>query len=278
MSSAPQTTYRTRRRRFEAADVLRAIRRWVEQYGAPPTLADWEPSRARSAGHHWRVARFAAGDWPTVRVAKRHFGSLGNAIEAAGYQRPSPGPRRAEFALEADILEAIRRWTKRYGTPPSQADWDPGRARALGQDWRVVRYQTGAWPSAYSVRASYGSLGAGIRAAGLRAPPQRDGINAAVVRNYLNRRRLAILFAREIGEPGPKVIAEQLRAVTAARTAQDDEALAGALTDLAGAALAWADELTGAVPPPSPRGEREGDEENLHDERPKGKPSRDFLL
>jgi hypothetical protein len=50
--------------------VLEAIRRWNKRYGEPPTLADWEPLRARERGQEWRAKRFEAGDWPSTRMVR----------------------------------------------------------------------------------------------------------------------------------------------------------------------------------------------------------------
>jgi hypothetical protein len=45
-----------------AAAILEAIRRWADDYGGPPTMADWEPSRARRQNQPWRAERWEAGD------------------------------------------------------------------------------------------------------------------------------------------------------------------------------------------------------------------------
>src|SRR4051794_36610564 len=75
-SAAPRRRRDTLVPEARAHEVLVAIRSWNEQYGEPPKLADWEPSRARSRGQAWRAERFAAGEWPTTRMVRYHFGTM----------------------------------------------------------------------------------------------------------------------------------------------------------------------------------------------------------
>jgi hypothetical protein len=70
--------------------VLVAIREWVRRYGDIPTLADWDPVRARRLGREWRIVRYRQGDWPSLRTVAHHFGSLSKAIRAAGLQPRTP--------------------------------------------------------------------------------------------------------------------------------------------------------------------------------------------
>src|SRR5215210_1036541 len=76
------------RSRYTRDELIAAIRAWSERHGGPPTLADWEPSRARRMGHQWRVERFRAGTWPTAGMVAREFGTFGAGVAAAGFARP----------------------------------------------------------------------------------------------------------------------------------------------------------------------------------------------
>jgi hypothetical protein len=60
-------------RRFSRGEILEAMRAWAALYGEPPTVVDWEPSRARRLGQPWRAARFESGGWPTVRMVRSQF-------------------------------------------------------------------------------------------------------------------------------------------------------------------------------------------------------------
>ena len=82
--------------------------------------------------------------------------------------RGRPGGRRAGRYTDDEILEAIRRWANRYGEPPTSTDWEPARARRMGQSWRAERFELGEWPTVRMVRARFGSFNAAVRDAGLR--------------------------------------------------------------------------------------------------------------
>ena len=71
--------------------VTDAIRAWVRLYGEVPTLADWDPARARRLRQDWRIARYNSGDWPSTRTVHTRFGSMSRAIEAAGLQPRAVG-------------------------------------------------------------------------------------------------------------------------------------------------------------------------------------------
>jgi hypothetical protein len=75
--------------------VLEAIREWHRRHGEPPGMADWDPARARRSGQTWRIARFYDGDWPSITTVRRHFGTLNNAILAAGLRPRKRGERAA---------------------------------------------------------------------------------------------------------------------------------------------------------------------------------------
>jgi len=64
--------------------IVNAIHGWIRLYGEVPTLADWDPPRARRLRQDWRIARYYRGDWPSTRTVVARFGSMSNAIRAAG--------------------------------------------------------------------------------------------------------------------------------------------------------------------------------------------------
>ena len=229
--------------RFTPEEIVAAIRAWTERHGAPPTLADWEPSRARRMGHHWRVERFRAGTWPTAGMVARAFGTFGAGIEAAGYARPRAPLSKPRLTGSDEVLRALRAWTSRYGEPPTQSDWDPVRARFMGQEWRIERYRAGDWPSLKTVRNHFGSLGAAVRAAGLEPAPARQDLATRAARRQGNRLALVLQEAETQKTCGPDHLARPLRAIAAARRMHDEQALEAGLVALAAAALRWAEEL-----------------------------------
>ena len=64
-----------------------------------------------------------------------------------------PGPFSGER-----IIHAIQSWTAQFGAPPTTTDWEPSRARRLGQEWRAERFESGEWPTARIVYARFGSF------------------------------------------------------------------------------------------------------------------------
>jgi hypothetical protein len=230
-----------RRPTYTREQILDAIRRWTELHDAPPTRADWEPSRARRMGHEWRVVRFEEGEWPTTRMVCRWFGTFNAAVEAAGF-RPNRAPGRIRTHLSGPdaVIVAIREWVRRYGDVPTLADWDPVRARRLGHEWRIVRYRHGDWPSLRTVAHHFGSLGNAIRRADLqpRSPDQRgaDVLAGACA----NRSAVALSDARDHPEAGIEDLSQAFRALAEARKRDDPEAMRVALVAVAAAALAWA--------------------------------------
>lgn len=95
---------RTRRHLTSSETVLEALRAWHARYGESPTMTDWDPARARHEGQDWRVARYYEGDWPSIATVRHHFGTLNQAVRAAGLaprapgQHASPEPRRGGVA------------------------------------------------------------------------------------------------------------------------------------------------------------------------------------
>jgi hypothetical protein len=58
-------------------------------------------------------------------------------------------------------------------------DWEPSRARRLGQNWRAERFESGRWPTAQMVTRQFPSFNAAIEASGLkpRRTPSRTKPN-----------------------------------------------------------------------------------------------------
>jgi hypothetical protein len=233
-----------RARTWTRAQIRERIREWVARYGDVPTVADLEPSRARRAGHEWRARRFEAGEWPSATIIRREFGTLSAAVRFAGF-RPRPTPSRLKPKLRSDveILEAIREWTKRYGEPPTIADWEPSRARRAGHDWRVERYRRGDWPSARSVRNHFGSFSRAIQAAGLIPRPRGQRQDEAHLWRARNRELAEQRRQSDLTGFGPAVVATQVQAIMRARAEGDEPALQDALVDLAATSLRWADHV-----------------------------------
>ena len=154
-------------------EILDAIRRWANQYGEPPTSTDWErpgPGGRASPGEQsassWTSGRPCA--W-CVRASEASTPRSAGRDCARGGRRRVPGPTSPAPSHHRAIVE----WTRRYGDVPSMADWDPVRARALGQEWRVQRYHDGDWPSARSVAHHFGSFASAVSSAGL-VPRERS--------------------------------------------------------------------------------------------------------
>jgi hypothetical protein len=221
--------------------ILEAIRRWTDLYGTPPTMADWEPSRARQKGQDWRAERWQRGDWPTARTVRTHFRTMSAAVRAAGMPaRQGPTRVRRHLASNEAVLDAIRAWHARYGEPPAMTDWDPSRARSQNQHWRIARYYEGDWPSVNTVRRRFGTLNQAIQAAGL--PARIAGRHAGAASKPRGQ-------AESVTRPRAQdVLALRVRSV--AQLAQRDQPhlLIEALTDLATAASNWADEVRAQAP------------------------------
>jgi HNH endonuclease len=226
--------------RFTDEEILNAIRRWADSYGEPPTMLDWDPARARRLDQAWRAERFEEGLWPTAMLVRGRFKQFNAAVERAGLPpRRAPSRLTANLAGPDAILRALVEWTRRYGDVPAMADWDPHRARSLGQHWRIERYRDGDWPSARSVAHHFGSFTNAVVQAGL---VHRDrGVHYEDRRSEraANRVRIAHAIA-EARHPGVDDLAESLRGLAAARRAEDPVSMHVALLDLAASALAWA--------------------------------------
>jgi Homing endonuclease associated repeat len=232
-----------RERRYSREAVLEAIRRWAEHHDGPPTSLDWDPARARRQGHEWRAERFEAGRWPTIRMVRDHFGTFNDAVARAGLEpRRAPSRVRPNLVGPEAILAAVVEWTRRYGDLPAMADWDPVRARRLGQTWRIARYLEDDWPSARTVAHHFGSFSAAAAAAGL--VPRARSSTGSERADARRRNRVAVAASvADVVESGHHAssLATAVRAVAAGRRAGDPVALHAALIELAAAALADAE-------------------------------------
>jgi hypothetical protein len=174
-------------------------------------------------------------------MVRQQFQTFNAAVEAAGLTpRPARTHQRPNLSGPEAIIVAMIEWTRRYGDIPTMADWDPHRARRLGQDWRIARFYQGDWPSARSVALHFGSFSNAATAAGLIARPrssshaERKAVSAA--------NRLATATASAEGcAPGIGDLAASLTALARARKTEDPVCMHAALIDLAGSALAWAE-------------------------------------
>jgi hypothetical protein len=154
---------------------------------------------------------------------------------------PERTRRHRAKATPAEILRAIKRWNERYGEPPTMADWDPYRARQIGQEWRIERYDDGDWPSIKTVRNHFGRLSSAVAQAGLiprHQGQQRPRTGAAIDRETLLH--LAHLRVQREGAATPLALAAAVREVSKARTSDEPDDLRMALIDLAAVALSWA--------------------------------------
>ncbi|MGO9899517.1 MAG: hypothetical protein ACLP0J_07450 [Solirubrobacteraceae bacterium] len=233
--------------RFSRDEIIERIQAWKQNYGEPPTIRDWDPSRARRTGQAWRAERFEAGDWPSVGMVKRQFGAFSAAVSAAGFCARQ-GPRRLKRHLTGSeqVIAAIVAWTKCYGEPPTQADWDPVRARRLGQPWRILRYRAGDWPSLNTVLYHFGSLGEAVSAAGLQPRRAGDHGNGTVEDRARNLRVVAEIGAAPGSRGGAPALAAHIEAVARARRSTDPQQLRIALLDMASAAIHWATDIAWA--------------------------------
>jgi hypothetical protein len=233
--------------RFSREEIVAKVRSWTAHHGTPPTTRDWEPSRARAAKQDWRARRFESGDWPSAPMVRRQFGTFNAAIEAAGFEPHGAPPRqKAHLSGSDQVLAAIVEWTRRYGAPPTQTDWDAARARRTGQTWRVARYQEGDWPSFNTVRRHFGSLNHAILEAGLR--PREPGRRAERAPDV----RMDVLLSLATPHPAcapsrSAQLAGAIRTVAATRRSGDHQRQRLALVELAGVALAWAEDIQAGV-------------------------------
>lgn len=223
------------------------MRRWVRRHGAIPAAIDWDPSRARATGQDWRAQRFEEDRYVNAATVRRRFGSWNAAVRAAGFE-PNPAPARgAGHRGREAVLVALRTWHDRYGAPPTMADWEPSRARRLGQHWRAERYAAGDWPSMRTVRYHFDTLSAAVVEAGLK--PVRRGRRSAAARAV--EREAWVKRAAGAASADARAVASAVRAVAVARKDGSDERTRRALVELAVAALSWAETIPAVTTPES---------------------------
>jgi hypothetical protein len=239
---------RAARGRFSRDEIVAAILRWTERHGEPPKSIDWDPSRARRRGQDWRADRFDNEEWPTLAIVRRQFGTMSDALEAAGLpRRARPIRPRGRILDRDDILGALREWDRRYGEPPALADWAPARARRLKQSWRAERYLAGDWPHLTTVLKQFGTFGAAVEAAGLEPRPRGRHVRGHSGLHPDTEATVAFELAAAEMPSGPGELATRVRAVAEARLGQDPTSLRSALIELATAALSWADAVAGVT-------------------------------
>jgi hypothetical protein len=108
----------------------------------------------------------------------------GRCRGCGGPTQGSDGPgRRPEWCPEcaplwrrrwsdAQMLEAIRDWTRLTGAPPTLYDWSPSHAPAGHPGAARYRAERGRWPKASSLARRFGSLPAAIDKAGVASAPR----------------------------------------------------------------------------------------------------------
>jgi hypothetical protein len=89
-----------------------------------------EPSTARRRGQEWRAERFEDDAWPTLAIVRRQFGTMSDALHAAGL-RPQPRPvqPRGRLLSREDILHAIREWSFRAASADARLAFRTARGR-----------------------------------------------------------------------------------------------------------------------------------------------------
>lgn len=143
----------------EVAERLGISRTWAAELDRDPEGKDMAERRKRYRG-------------TCLDCGRATDGSNGRA-KAPDYCRhcaPKHSPH-AKWTAE-NIVEAIQRWTEKYGSPPSAMDWNPAMARAADAtdiDRIEMRWERGDWPTVTSVIYHCGSWSGAIAAAGFKA-------------------------------------------------------------------------------------------------------------
>src|SRR4051812_6758301 len=110
--------------------ILDGIVEWTRRYGEVPTMADWDPVRARRLCQLWRIARYHDGDWPSARSVANHFGSFRVAVAATGLV-----PRARSASREE--RDATRR-SSRMAVATARSLAGPADPRGLADAVRAV--------------------------------------------------------------------------------------------------------------------------------------------
>jgi transcriptional regulator with XRE-family HTH domain len=122
-------------KRWTRENVISAIQAFALAFGRPPQSIDWNTTLARRFGG----VGTANGHFPSVSTVQELFGSWANAIEVAGFPRPSKGTyKRTDSTL--DLLSAS-----------TKARLDRERSQKThckqGHDLRVVGVKRWAHPT-----------------------------------------------------------------------------------------------------------------------------------
>jgi hypothetical protein len=118
--------------------VIGAIQQFAKEHGRPPRSTDW-PHTDRKQGHPAATAIY--GEYAA-------FPSWADAVEAAGFPRPSMGrgPGQPQWNRDA-IIEAIQAWVSEKGETPRMWQWERTVDPAFPTNSTVVAY-FGTWNEA----------------------------------------------------------------------------------------------------------------------------------
>jgi hypothetical protein len=104
-------------RRPSRTSIVRALRHWTRQTGAPPRASDWsEP------GGKWEHEYPA---WPSTGDVRAHFSSWPAALASAGLR-----PHRRPWTGE-QIIAALQAWAIAHGRAPNNGNGKPPTPRTL---------------------------------------------------------------------------------------------------------------------------------------------------
>jgi DNA-binding CsgD family transcriptional regulator len=142
----------------EIADRLGLARSTVNKYRRDP---DGERERARRERYRGRCRGCGR---PT-----RGSDGPGRAPEWC----PECAPARRRRWSDAQMLEAIRDWTRLTGAPPTLYDWSPAHAPTGHSGASRYLAERGRWPNASSVARRFGSLHAAVERAGVAGGRRR---------------------------------------------------------------------------------------------------------
>ena len=126
--------------------VVAAIQAWAKEHGHPPTASEW--MTACPEGTHPATATvYRRSTHKSNRSAP--FQYWADAIEAAGYERPTTGRRLDDPHWDREtVIAAIQQWVTRHADIPSMADWT--RARPPFPAAVTACYYFGSWNAAIS--------------------------------------------------------------------------------------------------------------------------------
>lgn len=142
----------------------------------------------------------------------------GREINADGGQvnprlcRPCDTEKRNTEAKQR-VIDAIREWDRRYGSPPSAVDWNRGPStirRFSPQRQREIaeRMAEGDWPATNSVQRLFGSWNAAIEAAGFQPIRIGQHRNPEQWKNNLKGRNMKsaeAIIARELEKADARI-------------------------------------------------------------------------